>query len=100
MIRVGMKGDDYVLFLLGPQWGKPLSIPLTLAQAADLHAQLCAVLPDAVANVEPFSADDLSDLAGIRGAYELAEKTHQEEACTAIKPCGHCPLCQIAGSTQ
>lgn len=60
MIRVGMRSEFLVLILAGPAWPK-IQIPLTMAQAADLRAQLGALISDDLLNVEPFSSDSFEE---------------------------------------
>lgn len=58
MIRVGKRGDEFVLMLMGPEWPKT-QIRLTPHQAADLSMQIDVLLPPEVLNVEPYSSDVL-----------------------------------------
>lgn len=52
MIRVGLQGAFYVVMMLPGG-----ALRMTEDEAADLHAQLGALLPDEKLNVEAFSTD-------------------------------------------
>lgn len=66
MIRVGMKGEDFILILAGEKWPKVM-LPLTVDEAADLYVQLGGLLPEEKLNVEPFSADHFEEEKEVRG---------------------------------
>lgn len=66
MIRVGSCSKGFVLIFAGDQWPKT-PIPLTEKEAADLYAQMGALLPDELLSVEPFSADNFSETEMLSG---------------------------------
>lgn len=57
MIRVGMKGDNFVILFFNLEAGTKSGIEISPRQAADLRAQLGGLLPSSLHDVLPFSSD-------------------------------------------